>query len=697
MLQPKSIAIIGATERPGLASNLLKACRNVGFIGAIYPVNPKYKEVSGLRCYPRIEDVPGPVDVAAIAVSSRLVIPAVESCGAHNVGGVVVMSGGFGEGEGEGQDQFLALRQAAERHGIPLLGPNCIGYANLPANAAVWGGSTLGTAKPGHVSLVTQSGSPAIAVAAHRFGIGCRVLINTGNEAGLDIATLVDLLVSDEATHTIAVYLEELKHPDLFLRAAANAERAGKPIIVFKGGSTEQGSAAAAAHTASLAGDPQIYAAIFEQAGVVQVHDFDEFLETVYLFSSCVLPKGNRIGVITGSGGLKVMASDAFDTMDLVVPELSEMDQGKLRHLLPTTIQVSNPLDLTAEGLASASIQTGCVDIMARSDSIDLLCIHPLVPHAGLSHASALASKATDKPVVFVMSNASQPAKPDIERILHEAGIPQVHGTLMGFRAVSHLATYTGRRADRQAAQSTHRRVVNEDRARARLTQLKLVLEEKGAGALSEMESKQLLQAYDIPVTKELLAKSSGEAIEHARSLGFPVVMKIASAEIVHKTEIGGVLVNVRSGDEVAQGYDALMARARSAFPQARIDGVLVQEMVQGGVETILGVSNDPRLGPMILVGLGGIYVEILKDCVFRRAPLTARDPEQMVRRLRAFPILAGARGRPAVNFEVLYNALLSLSDLAIDLGPRLGQIDINPFVVSHEGGMALDAVITLA
>ena len=688
MLSCRSLAVVGASDKPGLGRNVMSNALRMNDGMALYPVNPKYSQVAGRPCVGSVDDLAHPFDVAALAIPPAAVVGTAQRCIDHGARGIVVMSAGVSGPAVNEVEQAAALRELSGRHGVPIVGPNCIGFLSTADRVAVWGGSTLGNVRPGGISVVSQSGAPVIAMVTDRRALGCRLVINTGNEVGVDVAQAVEFCVADPGTTVVACYLEELRDPDRFLHAARRAAGAGTPIVVLKGGRTERGSRAAASHTASVAGDPAIYDAFFAEAGVLVVDDLDELVETVALFAQIGTAAGPRVAIMTGSGGLRVMAEDAMMTLGLQLPEFSPATAARLRRALPRGVEVANPLDITAQGLASFDIHHGCAEALADSAEVDTMVAHLIVPHRGLAGTVGAAASAAGKPAVFVLANAAQVWDDEFGETVLGAGCGLVQGAATGLRALANVVNY-GTGSGTEAGPAPGR--ADGPRVPAIGSLLPA-----GQRVLLEPEAHAVLAAFGIGVPAEAVATTAREAVRHARAIGYPVVMKVQSREVLHKSDIGGVRVGVRDDTEAAHTFDELLARAGAARPDAEFAGVLVQELARPGVEVLLGMTRDPRFGPVVVFGAGGVHVELYHDVVLRRPPITPATAESMIRSIRANPVLTGARGSAPVDLTCLRDALVGFGEAALALGPRVQQFEINPFIVGPWGGLAVDALVVL-
>jgi acetate---CoA ligase (ADP-forming) len=579
---------------------------------------------------------------------------------------------------------------------VLLCGPNCLGLVNLYDRIPI--GPLPDKYVPGPIGAVLQSGVLVSAITDPLIerGIGLSFVVSSGNEAVVETADYIDFLVDDPNTEVIVAFIEGLKDPDAFMRAAARALRVGKPIVALKVGRSERGRAAAVAHTGSLAGSDQAHDAVFREFGVVRVDDIDEMVETALLLAGGRRPRGNRLAIATFSGGGCGLLSDEAARLGLEFAPLSPETVQQLRRRLPPYATVSNPLDLTGTATDDPQLYPDCLSILVNAEEVDVL---------GVSIASGLGSGGADlyrrrsavlaeaggmtEKVLLGFNFSSGGFDGAIADTMAKAGVPLLQGARETLLAVDRLFWYTRRMESGVAPR--------ESGVSPRQSAAESLLEGR-SGALTERESKELLALYGLPVTREQVARTAQEAAEIAGELGFPVVLKIESPDILHKTDVGGVRVGLLSEAEVRSGFDAIVNNVKTAAPTARIRGVLVQEQVPPGMELILGVHRDEQFGPLALVGIGGILVEMLRQFSVRRVPISRSDAEEMIETLPGGRILGSVRGQPARDVPAIVDALLALSALAVDLGPRLVSLDINPAIVGakSEGLKAVDGLVVL-
>jgi acyl-CoA synthetase (NDP forming) len=684
---PTSVAIIGASSDPErIGGRPLRFLVEAGFPGAMYPINRSgAAEIQGLPAYASLAEVPDPVDHVIVAVPVAGVEAALQDCARKGVKAVQVFTAGFAEVDSAGaalQERLVAICRQAD---MRLVGPNALGLLNPRANFY----ATFSTAlnglrpRPGVIGMATQSGafgSAAYGMATLR-GIGLSRVIATGNEADVDVAECIDYLAGDADTRVICAALEACKDGARLRAALRKAAAAAKPVIIMKIGRTEVGAAAAATHTGSLAGNDAIYDAVFAECGAYRAGSIEEMLDVAHLCAVCgELPANERIGVMTGSGGIGILMADDACDLGLSLPPLSDASAQALRELLPFAVP-ANPFDTTAQ-------VTSVPDGVPRTLEAMLLPGTPFgslfayLAHVGLSPARFAATQQRLKELrerhphellVLVMLS-----DPNVTRQLEEAGIAVFADPSRAVRAVGGAARMARLRREMSPAGAA---IVSDT--------------EPLPPVATEADAKRLLGAAGIPVLPEQTCTSAEGAIQAANRMGYPVVAKIVSADIPHKTEVGGVLVNLPDERSVFEAYATLMSRAAERAPQARIEGVLVAPMVQGGVETIIGIHMDPVFGPMVMFGLGGTAVELFKDVAFASAPLSLARAQALIDSVRSSALLRGWRGGPTYDVAALAQALIHLSEFAVRHAGQLAGIDINPFVVKPEGAVCLDALIT--
>lgn len=695
--KPRSIAIIGASaDLATISGKPLRYLQEHGYQGKIYPVNPKYQEIAGCPCYPDIASVPGPVDLALIAVNYRRVLPVLEQCAQKGVRFATIFSSGFAEAGEEGRKLQLALAELVARTGLRLCGPNCQGAVSLHEQTAAAFSASLDIRPftPGSVGFVTQSGALGYSIfnLAQEAGVGFSYVVSTGNEVDLDCLDFMSYMLEDENTRVVFTYLEGMRDGNKFRRVAERALELGKPLAVLKVGRSETGSKAASSHTAALTGSDQVYSSFFKQTGIIRVADIEEFIDLALLINGGVnFPRGKRLGIITTSGGAGVLAADAAEECGLQVPPLQEETRRQILSVIPAYGSALNPVDVTAQVINEAEGFWKVLQAIADDPGIDALVVimTMITGESGVRMAQDLVkiSKWTKKPIAVAWT-AGDRLMGDCFDVLRSAGVTYYKSPVRCVKAMAHLMNYGAfQSAWINCTASAPQKIISPGVSPGAVpASVKEIL--SGAGrVLSESESKKVLAAFGIPVTREEVAVTQEEALSLARKIGYPLALKVDSPDIPHKTEARAIRLGINSESELVQAFAEVLANARNYAPGARINGVLVQEMVPpGGVEVILGVKSDPQFGPVVIFGLGGIFVEVLKDVSLRVAPLTFYQAREMIREIRGYSLLAGARGRSRADVEALAVVLVKVSEMALALRDELAEMDINPLIVLPEG-----------
>jgi acetyltransferase len=697
LFEPRSIAVVGVSDdagRPG--SQAVQALSGYGYAGRIYPVNPRYATWRGLRCYPSIAAIEDDIDLAVIGVPARGVVEVVETCARKRVPFAVVLSGGFRESGAAGvarQEQIVAIARDA---GLRIIGPNCLGLVNVHSHVYAAFGSM--TRPPmlakGAVSLVTQSGGfgYSLALACAGAGIGFRNIVATGNEADLGTVELIDALLDDPETRIVLAYIEGLQDARALLDCGRRALGLGKPIIVWKAGVTEEGARAAASHTASMTGRYDYFQALFAQAGIVEIREIDEAVDCIKALEARKLPKGRRVAVIGASGGSAIVFADAAERNGLALADFAPDTRKRLTEVIPEIGAVDNPVDFTAGFIReeNAGKLRVAVNAVLEDGAVDALCVN-LASSSGpacLIGARALSelAPATDKPLlVFIATPRSESGA--AAETLEAARIPVLPSPVRVARTIAMLTTY--REALERASRAETLPVQDASHEGDALA-----IEAPGSGSarvLSELESKRILANLGIPVTRDVLIRC-GEEVRLA-GLVAPFAVKVASPDIPHKTETGGVKLGV-TADDVHAAMDEVLSNARRGAPDARLDGVIVSEMVSGGFELLAGAVNDPAFGPVIVVGAGGIEAEVRDDTACRIAPFGEETAREMLDALRCRRILDGIRGRPALDVAAVARCLALLSQFVWRNRHAIAEIDLNPLIVLTRGVVAADALI---
>ena len=684
VFRPSSIAVIGASPTASKIGGVpIDYLQHLGFRGEVFPVNPSHAVVQGLKSYPSIGDVPRPVDVAIIAVPAAKVPQMLSEAAAAGVAGAIVFSSGFSEVGTEGAALQAALVDIVGRTGIRVLGPNCLGLMDIIGRAYATFSPVVGMGeiKAGGIGIVSQSGAfgaYAYSLARER-GLGLSHWITTGNEVDIDVGDCIAWLANDPSTKVILAYLEGCRNGPKLSAALEIARSAGKPVVVTKVGRTELGAAAAASHTAALAGDDAVYDAFLRQHGAYRAYSIEEFFDIGYAVSIAGTAKGNRVGLVTVSGGVGILMADEATEQTLDVVELPEAQQTKIREMIPFGA-TRNPIDVTGQIVSDPGLLNRTIDVLSETETFDSMAVFTassgLTKTGGQSLVETAGKLRVRRPEMITTFCSLFPS--DVREAIEATGCLAFEEPTRAIRALSALSFFGRSRGD------------------ARSIRTVAAIRNLPTGAVSEPDALQILREAGLPCVKTAIAHTRQEAERAAIEIGFPVVLKIVSSDIPHKSDIGGVALNLRSGEDVRTAFDRVTSNVRTARPDARIEGVLIAPMVKGGVECILGVQRDPVFGPVVMFGLGGIFVEVLKDVSFRIAPFGEEEARRMIGEIKSASILEGARGAPPADAEALARALAALSRFAVAAGDKLESLDINPFVVlpRGEGAWALDAVL---
>ena len=684
LLAPRSIAVLGASSDPTrIGGRPIAYMRAQGFAGALYPVNPNRAEIQGLKAYQSVADLPETPDVAIVAVPADLAAPAIEDLAKRGVKGVIMFTAGFAEMDDEGavkQTQMVASARAA---GMRILGPNCLGVFDARRSYYATFSSSFDSGWPvlGRIGIASQSGAYGthLYTIARNRGIGASLCVMTGNEADVTVGECIGWLAENPDVDVIAVYAEGIREAPGLIAALETARSAKKPIVMQKVGRSELGGKAAKSHTASIAGDDAVTEAVMREFGVFRARNSEEMLDIAHTATRKIYPAKNTLGLITVSGGAGVLISDVAENLGLAMPEMPMEAQQKLRELVPFCAP-RNPVDATAQVSNDVTLVKTFTESMVRDGG-----------YASVLGFFSMTASARRWPAMREQLNAVKSENPDRLYVLSVIVSAEGRDELEADGWVVHEdPTRAVTAIDAMGRFGTGFAVKAADPPP---TIPPVMLP---AATLSEAEAKRLLAKAGIESAPEVACSTADEAAAVAQRFGFPVVMKILSPDIVHKSEIGGVLLDVSDPDAVRSGFPVLLERARTAAPDARIEGVLVAKQLKGGVECILGIHRDPVFGPMAMFGLGGIFVEVLKDVVFHRCPFGADTAEAMIRSIKGAPLLLGARGRKKADVTALAVMLSRLSAFAVAAGDRLQSIDLNPVFAmpEGEGAFAVDAVI---
>ncbi|MEQ9330322.1 acetate--CoA ligase family protein [Thalassobaculum sp.] len=690
LVSPRSIAVIGASDDPTrIGGRPLGYMLRSGFTGPIWPVNPKREVIQGLPAFASVEALPEAPDAVIVAVPAAAVPATLEACAAKGAKAAVVFSSGFAEIGEDGRIAQDRIRAIARAGGIRVLGPNCLGVFNAHNGWIATFSTSVEreTPRPGPVAVASQSGaygSHAFALLRAR-GVDTGILITTGNEADVDLADAIGYLVRDETTRVIVAYAEGIRDGEALRSALAEAAAAQKPVIFMKVGRSQVGAAAAASHTAALAGSDRVYDGLFAQYGVMRVDSTDQLLDAAQAASRGLFPDGDRLGIVTISGGVGVQMADAAEDQGLAVPEMPADAQEELKALLPFAA-VRNPVDITAQAFNDLSLVGKNLTLMLEKGGYDVVVAFFTVVAGARTIAEPLIEILTEAKASFPdrVMILSLVASPEIVRKYEDAGYPVYEDPTRAVAAAAALTRF-GRFFARPAEPAPPSAPAGAPAVPSRM--------------LAEHEATDLLEAWGVPFVARRLARDADDAAAAAAAIGGRVVLKIASADIQHKTEVGGVIVGVEGADAVRAAHATLVDRVASAAPEARIDGVIVAAMAPVGVEAVIGVQRDPTFGPVVMVGLGGVLVEVLEDVAFRLAPFGIAEARRMIASLKGAKVFAGVRGAPPADIEALAELLAKVSVFAAAEADRIDSVDLNPVRVLPvgQGVVALDALIVPA
>ena len=690
LFRPSSIAVVGASRRPDtigyqIVDNLLRH----GYTGVIYPVNPSARAVHSIPAYPTVESIPGDVELAVIVVPKEGVLDVVDACGRKGVRGLVVISAGFKEVGGRGVERERVLAEKARALGMRVVGPNCMGILNT--NPAYSMNATFAPSKPppGPMSFMSQSGAMGVTILdyAAEFGIGIHHFVSVGNKMDISGNDLLEYWEDDPGTQVVLMYLESFGNPRRFTSIARRVTRK-KPIVVVKSGRTRAGARAASSHTGALAGLDIAVDALLAQCGVLRAESVHELFDIAMALEEQPIPRGNRVAIVTNAGGPGIMIADACESAGLEVVELAPETQTRLREVFPAETSVHNPVDMIAS--ATSESYRVALELVLRDPNVDA-AIAAFVPPLGVRQvdvASSIVEASThegDKPILAVLMGRS--GLPEGRAELNAAGIPAYtfpESAAGALKAMVHYRRWLERPVEKPA-------VLEVDRARAR--EIMARVRASGRSRLLEHEALDLLSAYGIPVIPHRVTTTLDSALEAAEECGYPVVLKAISAEVVHKSDVGAVRVDIRTPGELTAAFGELVRSVGEI--DAELEGILVERFASGGMETILGVSIDPGFGPILMFGVGGIYVEVLKDVSFRLAPVSKIDAIEMVDGIRGAALLDGVRGGRPVDKGALVSAIQRISQLVMD-HPEIIELDVNPLLAFPERILAVDARVAL-
>jgi len=690
---PQSVAFIGATDDLAkFGGRCLKQMLGFGYAGRLYPINPRRDEIAGRRCYPSILDVPEVPDHVGILVPADRVLATLAQCVERGVRFATVFSGGFAEtGTNAGRALQEEMCAFARAHGLRLMGPNCNGLINFVDGFAMTSTATISgpRARPGNVAVIAHSGGLGqvnVMWRAQQMGIGVSYEVSCGNEADLDVCDFARFMIDDDATDVVLMALEAVRDGAKLAALAAHAAERRKPIVMLKFGRTDAGRRAALSHTGAMTGADEVHDAALRQLGILRVDDCNELCETAMLLRTRRLPRGRRVASLSLSGGNVVQLADAGARLGLEWSDYAPPTRERLGAVLPALAGVGNPTDLTSAVTGAAGAFQRALEAIADDASVDTVVpTYTFARKADLEHAAALAA-GSEKPFCILWTGAATDDPAYQPSVMAATGVAVLRDTVACLRVVRAAAWYAqwlesgGPEAARRIAA-----------ARTQPAQ-----PGKERRTLTERESKQRLATHGLTVTREALTCSADEAVAAAARIGGAVALKIESAAIAHKSDIGGVRLHLRQPEEIRAAFEQIMAAARQAAPGAVLNGVLVQEMIDDGLEVIVGVVQDPSFGPVVMAGLGGIHAEVLRDVAYRLAPVTPQEAHAMLGELRAAKLFEGVRGAGPRDVEAAAAAIAAVSRFAVEAGDALAELDVNPLLVRPRGRGAVvaDALI---
>ena len=693
IMKPRAIAVIGASTRAHtIGSDIMKRLQEYGFTGEIYPVNPKGGVIEGLQAYTSILDVPGKVDLAIIVVNAKFVLSTIDQCYQKGVGGLCVISAGFKETGPQGAELEKALLEKVRGYGMRCVGPNCLGVVNTHPSIRMDGCFAESLPQRGGIGFVSQSGAlgGGILNILKDLNLGFAQFISIGNQADVNAETAMQYWENEDDVKQILLYMESIQNPANFRELATRISKK-KPILALKAGRSAAGASAASSHTGSLAGADKAANALLRQSGVIREYSLENLFATAKVFDNCPIPKGDRVAIITNSGGPGIMATDAVSEYGMKMAQLSEETKDKLRSFLPAAASVKNPVDMIASAPIEHYKQT--LETVLADDQVDMVVVIYL-PFLGLKDIDVakavmeIKAKHPEKPIVGVFMTTSE--------FFAKLSDMQVNVPFFMYaeQAVDGLNRLN---EQRQWVEKPVGQVVSFDVDRDRARSIMQASLADGRAQLTTRESIDVLDAYGIRVCRSGFATDEEEAVALANQIGYPVVMKMTSKTTSHKTDVGGVRVNIQSADELRAQYRDLIEKLRERGLLDGLEGVIIQEMVTGSREMVCGVATDPQYGHMMMFGLGGVFIEVMKDVTFRMAPLTDIDAQEMIRGVKAYKLLEGARGTTPAQLDQLESVLLRLSQLVTDF-PEIEELDINPLIISEKNGegIAVDGRIKL-
>ena len=682
IMKPKSIAVVGAsTKEHTIGSDIMKRLQEYKFNGKIYPVNPKGGIIEGLQAYQTVNDIPGEVDIAIIVVNTKFVLGTIDQCNEKGIKGLCIITAGFKETGKEGAELEKQLLEKVREYGMRCVGPNCLGVVNTHPDIRMDGCFAESLPERGNIGFVSQSGAlgGGILNILKDLNLGFAQFISIGNQADVNAETALEYWENEEDVEQILLYMESIQNPSNFRKLASRISKK-KPVLALKAGRSAAGASAASSHTGSLAGADKAANALLQQSGVIREYSLKNLFATAKVFANCPIPKGDRVAIITNSGGPGIMATDAVCEYGMQMAKITDATKEKLRSFLPSAASVKNPIDMIASAPIEHYKQT--LETVIADENVDMIIVIYL-PFLGLKDIDVakavmeIKAEHPEKPVIGVFMTKSeffsQLSDMDVNvpffMYAEEAadGLNRLNQQRLWMeRPEGKIPVYD---VDTERAKKIIRQALSEDRAQ-----------------LTTRESIDVLDAYGIRVCKSGFATTEEEAITIGNSIGYPVVMKMTSKTTSHKTDVGGVRVNIQSEEQLRAEYRDLISKLTEKGLIDGLEGVIIQEMVKGNREMVCGIATDPQYGPMMMFGLGGVFIEVMKDVTFRIAPLTDVDAKEMIKSVKAYKLLEGARGTTPAQMEQIEETLLRLSQLVHDFN-FIDELDINPLLISEKTG----------
>lgn len=693
MMKPKSIAVVGASAKLGsIGYDLMSKMKAFGYTGKLYPINPKTPEIMGYKAYPSVKDVPGDIDLAIIAVPGQFVSAVVDECHEKGIVDAVVISAGFKEASKAGEELEKQLKEKCKNYGMRVVGPNCMGIINTHSDIKM--NATFSPQEPlvGNAAFLSQSGALGIAIfyAAKDLNLGMSQFVSIGNKMDLEDTDFIEYWQKDESTDLILLYLESVADPQEFRNVCEKVTKE-KPIVVLKSGRSAAGAAAAASHTGSLAGSDKSASALFSQCGILREDTMDQMFSVSQALANCPLPKGKKVGVLTNGGGAGIMCTDAICDYGLEIAKLSDKTKEELKSFLPAAASVKNPVDTIAS--VNAEDYERSLEVMIQDPNVDavIAIMIPLyLPSIEAAKAMVKMQAKYKKPVLGVIMDTNE----EYEKINALEGAPTAYYKLPepAAYALSRMVEY----AEWKQKPVEEIKTFSDVNKEAVKEIIKNVLSEN-RDMLTTLESMDVLKHYGVHTCKYAAAKDVDDAVAQAEKVGYPVAMKILSKTVSHKSDVGGVVVGIQNAEGLRKAYNSMMAKAEENNVAHLIDAVMIQEMIKGKREIVLGSAKDPHYGPLVMFGLGGIFIEALKDVAFKVHPLKLSDADELLKSTKTYKLLQDYRGLKGVDMDNLKEQMLRLSQLLSDFS-FIDELDINPYIVTDDTGatMAVDGRIKL-